>query len=187
MRKNKTNKMMQLLFIFVLMTNLFSHSRVAFSRPGTMIRTPSSLVDISNNKYYFGFANEWIGTEKNITSNAIYFKGTSANGYEFGLSYAKRAPINNVDGSSPNEFSFHFTKELYQRNNFIINVGIQDIFYESDSKNQISAFFALINKGINIGDDYILQSSVGFGTGKIRDDSYDYTTGPSNEMDIRPS
>jgi len=183
MNTNRLNYLSPIIFIFVLLANVYSHSRVAFSRPGSFIRTPSSLIDKLNNKFYVGFSNEWISTKNNITANAIYFKSSNLNGYEYGISYVKRAPINE-DSSQPTEFSFHFLKELYKKNNFIINVGIQDIFYEIDNDSQISAFLALINQKIKISDDYFIQSTVGFGTGKIKDDSYDYITPQSSSLDI---
>ena len=184
MIKKKSNYIFKFFLICVFTTNLYSHSRTTFSRPGTFIRTPSSLVDKSNNKYFVGFSNEFVNTKNNITSNALYFKGTSINGYEYGISYSKRAPLNSSETKSPTHLSFHFIKEIYRQNNFIINVGIQDVLYEADENNQISTFISLINKDIKLGSDFSMQTAIGFGTGKIKEDSYDYTDIQTNDPDI---
>ena len=172
MKINRLNYFFPIVLVFVLLTNLSAHSRIAFSRPGTFIRTPSALINSNDKNFYVGFSNEWIGTKNGITANSIYLRGSGASGYEYGISYAKRAPINK-DSSPPNEFSFHFAKEIYKKNNFVINAGIQDIFYEAESDNQVSAYISLINKNIEISEEYSMQSALGFGTGKIRDDSFD--------------
>jgi len=183
MTKKKSNYIFKFFLICVFTTSLYSHSRTAFSRPGTFIRTPSSLVDKSNDRYFVGFSNEFINTKNNVTSNAIYFKGTSINGYEYGISYSKRAPLNSST-DSPANLSFHFIKEIYRQKDFIINVGIQDVLFESDEQNQISTFISLINKDIKLGTDFSMQTAIGFGTGKIKHDSYDYTAIQTNDLDI---
>ena len=183
MKINRLNYFSPIILTFVLIANLSAHSRIAFSRPGTFIRTPSALIDSYDKNFYVGFSNEWVGTKNGITANSIYLRGSGASGYEYGISYAKRAPINK-DSSPPNEFSFHFAKEIYKKNNFVINAGIQDIFYEAESDNQVSAYISLINKNIEINDEYNMQSALGFGTGKIRDDSFDYLASQSNALDI---
>ena len=52
MTKKKSNYIFKFFLICVFTTSLYSHSRTAFSRPGTFIRTPSSLVDKNYNRYF---------------------------------------------------------------------------------------------------------------------------------------
>ena len=175
---NKPHYLFKYIVICFFITNLYSHSRVAFSRPGMFIRTPSSLIQKENN-YFIGLSTEIINTDQNIFSKSIHFKATNINGFEYGVSYSQRAQASVFldDGTtkveSPKaEVSFHFNKEIYSNNNFIINVGIQDVLYHSEEENQVSAFLSIINKNINMGNQFKLQSAVGFGTGKINSDSY---------------
>ncbi len=183
MTTNKPHYLVKYILICLFITNLYSHSRVAFSRPGMFIRTPSSLIQKSNN-YFVGLSTEIINIDQKISSKSIHFKATSLNGFEYGVSYSQRARSNTSEETPEAEFSFHFNKEVYSRDNFIINVGIQDIIYHAESENQISAFLSLINKNINLGNQFKLQSAIGFGTGKINSDSYDYETGIAKSPDF---
>ena len=71
---------------------------------------------------------------------------------------------------------FHFTKEIYRYNNLIINLGVHDITISSDSTlSDPSVFLSFITKNISLPKRYFLQTSVGFGSGRINDDSHDYT------------
>ena len=63
-----------------------------------------------------------------------------------GMVYAKHAATSIADTSPASELSFHFTKQVYQHKNFIINVGVQDILFENKYENQISAFMTLIGE-----------------------------------------
>ena len=181
--KNKSHYFFKCTLICLLITNLYSHSRVAFSRPGMFIRTPSSLIQKSNS-YFIGLSTEVINTNKNISSKSIHFTANSINGFQYGVSYSQRARITNLLTTPSPEVSFHFNKEVYHNNNFIINVGAQDIVYHSEDENQISAFISLINRNIDLGKQYKLQSAVGFGTGKINSDSYDYSAGIAKSPDF---
>ena len=68
--KNKSHYFFKCTLICLLITNLYSHSRVAFSRPGMFIRTPSSLIQKSNS-YFIGLSTEVINTNKNISQNSL--------------------------------------------------------------------------------------------------------------------
>jgi len=181
MQKNRKYKFV---LIGLLVTNLFAHSRVAFSRPGSFIRTPSSIVDSHSNKYYIGFTNEAINTNDFISSNAVFFRGTSKHGYEYGLSYVQHAPLNSEDLTPLSETSFHIHKEMYNKNNFIINMGIHDALYQTTKDNQISLFISFINSNIILKNNYTLQTAIGFGSGKVNYDSYDYIEEVDHDLNI---
>ena len=181
--KNKSHHFFKYILICLLITNLYSHSRVAFSRPGMFVRTPSSFIQKSNS-YFIGLSTEIINTNNNIFSKSIHFTANSINGFQYGLSYSQRARTTNLLTAPSPEVSFHFNKEIYNNDNFIINVGAQDIIYHSKEENQISAFISLINKNIDLGYQYKLQSALGFGTGKINADSYSNDTGIAKSPDF---
>ena len=168
----------------MLTTTLFAHSRVSFSRPGNFIRTPSSIIDSKTNRYYLGVSNDAINTEDMLSSNAAYFRATSQQGYEYGIAYTQHAPININDNNPPTEISFHFHKEIFKQNNFIINMGIQDVFYQTDNDNQVSLFISFINDKIILKNNWSLQTAVGMGSGKINQDSYNYQEKVSHEANI---
>ena len=58
------------------------------------------------------------------------------------------------------------------------------INYLNKYENQISVFMTLINKNIQIAEGYRLQTAVGFGSGRINNDSYYYQQGIENNANI---
>ncbi len=158
---------------------LQSNTRVAFSRPGSLIRTPGALDLEYYNQYIVGFGTEitHLGVLNYALSN--YFKGVTATGYSYGLSYTTGIKdLSDFSGSftaPPGDVSFHIHKQVFKRNNIGINVGVHDILYTSDNPHRISLFtsFSYIQ---NLKNDYRLESVLGFGTGALTSDSHDYTS-----------
>ena len=170
--------------VCLLVTSLFSHSRVSFSRPGNFIRTPSAVVNSKENIFYLGISNDAINTKDMLSSNALYFKASSKQGHEYGISYTQHAPLNINDNNPLTEVSFHFYKEIFNKNNFIINMGIQDVVYQTDQDNQLSLFVSFINDNIILKNNWILQTAIGVGSGKINYDSYNYSEKVNHDANI---
>jgi len=170
-----------LIFIF-LFTIASSNTRVAFSRPGALIRTPSLLETPFEQEYHVGFSSEIINFKKHNSSDALFFKSISNNGFQYGVAYSSHAEINNNNQSPPSELSFHFSKRIYKMQKMNIEVGVNDILYSTDQKHELSIYIALLNSDIFIGPKqrFRLQTSLGFGTGKINYDSHNYTDDPSH-------
>jgi len=184
MNKETYNYLYRLATVFLLTTMLLGHSRVAFSRPGSFVRTPSALMSYNVNQYSIGYSNDLIHTKNLTATNALFFHAYLKNGMACGMAYSKHAATSISDNSPASELSFHFTKQVYQHNNFIINAGVQDILFENKYENQISVFLTLINKNIKLAEGYTLQSAVGFGSGRINNDSYYYQEGIDNNANI---
>ena len=165
-----------IIFIF-LFTIAFSNTRVAFSRPGALIRTPSLLEATLEQEYHLGFSSEIINFKKYNSSDAIFFKSISTNGFQYGIAYSSHAEINQNNQSPPSELSFHFSKRIYEMQKMNIEIGVNDILYSADQKHELSVYIALLNSDIFIGPNqrFKLQTSLGFGTGKINYDSHNYT------------
>ena len=169
------NKMIGMILLCCL-SFLHSNTRVAFSRPGSIIRTPGALDLEYYNQYIVGFGGEitHLGGLNYALSN--YFKGVTSTGYSYGLSYT--TAIKNISdlepGDAPSNVSFHIHKQIFKRNNIGINVGVHDILYTSDNPHRISLFtsFSYIQ---NLNNDYTLESVLGFGTGSLTSDSHNYT------------
>jgi len=184
MNKRTNNYLYQATIVFLFITVVFGHSRVAFSRPGSFVRTPAATMSYNVNQYSIGYSNDLIHTKDLTATNSLFFHAYLKNGMACGMVYAKHAATSIADTSPASELSFHFTKQVYQHKNFIINVGVQDILFENKYENQISAFMTLINKNVKIGDGYSLQTAVGFGSGRINNDSYYYQDGIDNNANI---
>ena len=83
---NQTFKFFLYLHIlFFFTTNLFSNTRVAFSRPGSLIRTPTYYDSKPIGNYFFGVSSETINTETNNLAQSLYFHATSPDGLSYGV------------------------------------------------------------------------------------------------------
>ena len=174
---NKTFKyFLYALFIFSFTSSALTNTRVSFSRPGTLIRMPSYYSDKTINEYSIGLSNEIINTNTYNRSQSIYVHGTSSSGMQYGVVYTTHAKINSLDNSPPSEISFHFNNRFYETESMYIEAGINDILFTSASEHELSLFVSLINKGIPLGLKklYFLESGMGFGSGKINNDSHNY-------------
>ena len=174
---NKTFKyFLYVLFIFSFISTALTNTRVSFSRPGALIRMPSYYSNNPGNEYSIGLSNEIINTNAYNRSQSIYAHGTSSTGMQYGVVYSTHAKINSSDNSPPSEISFHFNHRFYETENMYIMAGINDVLFTSTSEHELSLFFSLINKGIPLGSKklYFLESGMGFGSGKINNDSHNY-------------
>mgnify|MGYP001158524064 FL=1 len=173
---NQTFKFFLYLHIlFFLTTNLFSNTRVAFSRPGSLIRTPTYFDSNPISKYFFGVASETINTDTNNLAQSLYFHAISPDGLSYGIAYSTHAQINNLE-TPRSEISLHVNRKIYESNQMQIVGGIQDVLFKSEDEHELSLFISLVNRGVFLGSEkkYFLKSGVGFGSGKINNDSHNY-------------
>ena len=160
----------------ILLSVSYSSTRVAFSRPGSLIRTPSLLVNTLVDEYHIGFSSETINTNTFNSSNSIFFNGISNKGFHYGFAYSTHASIDQEDKNPPSDLSFHFGGKVYSAESMQINMGINDILYSSSADHDLSLYVSLLNSGIILGEKkhLTLQTALGFGTGKINADSHNY-------------
>ena len=154
----------------------FSNTRIAFSRPGTLIRMPLFNDTEAQSQYAIGLSNEFVNTNTNNRAQSIYFHGISPDGIHYGIAYSTHAQTNKEDSSPPSELSFHLNKKIYDAEKMQIIAGVNDILFTSSSDHELSLSISLINKGTFIGKNkqYYLESGMGFGSGKINNDSHNH-------------
>ena len=99
--------------LFVLLhSTITGNTRVAFSRPGALIRTPTLLINAQEQEYHVGFSNELINTDGFNSSSSIYFKSISNEGFEYGIAYSSHVNINASTPNPPSDLSLHFNKKI---------------------------------------------------------------------------
>ena len=176
------NPLIFILLFFLLQVFLMGNTRVAFSRPSALIRTPSLLINAQEQEYHVGFSNELINTDGFNSSSSIYFKSISNEGFEYGIAYSSHANINASTQNPPSDLSLHFNKKIYEAETTHINVGVNDILYSSTSDHELSIYISLLNSGIAVGKKkkFILQTALGFGSGKVNYDSHNYQDNASH-------
>ena len=176
---NKKNIIYLIIYIFALAT-LTANSRVAFSRPGNMMRIPS--IDSSMKKYLLSLnlSSEILSSSQ--SNSAFSVSAASNTGYEYGISFVKPVnPFNSI------EIGFHLQKSMLIYENINWDIGAHDLLfrYGSDSSNGldtrgISLFSVLSNE--KTLDDYKISTHLGFGTGKIVQDSHLYLSNPEQKI-----
>jgi len=165
------NKVFFLLFIITICI-LEANSRVALSRPGKMLRIPSTDFSDKDNLFSINLSSEIVSSQQNNSAFSVNFSNNS--GYKYGLSFSK--PINPTNSL---ELGFHIQKNILQFGDVFIDVGAHDILYRqgSESYNGIDtkgvSLFGVISSKKHI-DDYTISTHIGLGTGKINSDSQIY-------------
>ena len=163
------------IIMFCCLSLLQSNTRVVFSRPSSLIRTPGALDLEYFDQYIVGFGGEITHISDLNYAFSNYFKGATSTGYNYGISYTLSQEYleENIASTSPQNIAFHIHKQIFKRNNIGINFGIQDVLYKSNSPHRVSLFtsFSYIQK---ITKDYTLESVLGFGTGALTSDSHNY-------------
>ena len=161
--------------VFCCLSLLQSNTRVAFSRPGSLIRTPGALDLEYFNQYIVGFGGEITHLSDLNYAFSNYFKGVTSTGYNYGIAYTVGHEYlsEDVPTTPPSRVSFHIHKQIFKRNNIGINLGLHDLLYTTKDPHRISLFtsFSYLQK---FNNNYTLESTLGFGTGALSFDSHDY-------------
>ena len=181
-------KIFTVINLFIIFGILEANSRVAFSRPGSLLRTPSATIsELYDHAPLFsvGFSVEAVNLGLNSTSNSIYINTTIKKEYQLGISYTQLADPrseNQIDNESVDfpistELSLHFQKRVFSAGNFDIDLGIQDLSFRNNKEMSNPSMFAVFSSKKSF-DDYHLIFSYGFGSGRIASDPHhdNYTT-----------
>ena len=159
---------------------LYSGTRVAYTRPGLMMRVP-----ISSNKktpYLFraGVSTEFHNFNPFNTARGVYFETELGKGFSVGFSgvtpgdTTRLSKLKESTYNAPAEFGFHFQQRVYAYNDISVSVGLQDIVFQSDQTSEemlslntslLSAFLVLSSEK-DLGE-YKFNTYFGFGTGGL--------------------
>ena len=153
-----------------------ANARVAFSRPGSVLRLPGVSQASPYNQYIVGFSGEATHYSDLNYSSAAYVQGILANGYHVGLSYNtnhKFLKLGESLASNP-YLSFHLHKSIFRGNNVTIDIGVHDMLYTAESPHRVS-LFSLFSYSHQLNHKYSFDCSFGLGTGYISSDSHKYT------------
>ena len=130
------------IIMFCCLSLLQSNTRVAFSRPSSLIRTPGALDLEYFDQYIVGFGGEITHIKDLNYAFSNYFKGVTSTGYSYGLSYtvAHEYLTKDMPATPPSNVSFHIHKQIFKRNNISVSFGMHDILYTADNPHRISLF-----------------------------------------------
>ena len=164
--------------------NLISGSRVAFSRPGTMLRIPNMDDSIQKNLFNVGVATEILSSKQ--FSSAMYINTFLQSGYQYGLTLVKPIePQNSI------EIGMHIQRNMLIYGDINLNIGMQDLLYREGSDLEEAngldtkglSLFAVLSSVKNI-EDYTVATHLGIGSGKINGDSHLYSQNPNQNAAV---
>ena len=168
-----------LIFVIVITFNdmSFAATRVAYTRPGLMMKIPFSTVGRSPYLFRTGFGTELHNFSPFNSTAGIFFDMEVGRNFSLGFSSVQTADttnLANLDVSTytpPVEFGFHLQQRVFTYNDVSVSVGLQDIvFQNSESESGLSltpeqlSFFVVVSSAKQLGS-YHLQTFLGFGTG----------------------
>ena len=160
--------------ITIIINSSYSATRIAYLRPGPMMKIPFSISGTSPYLFTAGFGTEFHNLAPINTAKGFYYN-MQAGGWLLGFSTGSAGDttsIANLDVSTyraPVEFGFHLQKQLYSKDNISFSLGLQDIVFENKTSglnldpNELS-FFGVISSEQMIRD-FKVNTFLGFGTG----------------------
>ena len=160
---------------FLIILNCsYSATRIAYLRPGPMMKIPFSMSGTSPYLFTAGFGTEFHNLAPINTAKGFYYNMQAGDwllGFSTG-SAGDTTRIANLDVSTyraPVEFGFHLQRQLYSKDNISFSLGLQDIVFENKTSglnldpNELS-FFGVISSEQMIRD-FKVNTFLGFGTG----------------------
>ena len=168
-------KIARYIIAFLIILNCsYSATRIAYLRPGPMMKIPFSMSGTSPYLFTAGFGTEFHNLAPINTAKGFYYN-MQAGGWLLGFSTGSAGDttrIANLDVSTyraPVEFGFHLQRQLYSKDNISFSLGLQDIVFENKTSglnldpNELS-FFGVISSEQMIRD-FKVNTFLGFGTG----------------------
>ena len=155
-------------------------NRVTYTRPGDMLKIPSSSLSRSPYLFQTGFGSEIHNfSPLNLSKGGYFNMETGKSGFMFGFSLTMAADPTRRDSldistyTAPVEFGFHIQKRVYTYQDVSISLGLQDIvFQNTDESSQLSlnsdelSLFAVVSSEKEVGS-YKMNTYLGFGTGSL--------------------
>ena len=175
-----------ILIIIYLSASVMAGTRVAYSRPGMMMRIPTSSNTTSPYLFRTGFGTEVHNLNPFNTAGGLFFDMEISRGFSFGFSavipgdtskisaWESGYSIDNSTYNPPVEFGFHFQQRVYTYNDISLSVGLQDVVFESEQTSDqilslntsLLSFFTVLASEKDLGE-YRMNTYMGFGTGGL--------------------
>jgi len=173
-------RLKKLAVILAILSFLTASTRVVYTRPGLMMRVPTSSIQKAPYLFRTGFGTEIHNFNPLNTAKGVYFDMELNKGFSVGFSAVQggdTTAISRLDTSqysSPVEFGFHVQQRVFTYNDISISIGLQDVVFQNDQTSdqilslntQLLSFFVVLGSEKNLGD-YNMNTYMGFGTGGL--------------------
>ena len=175
--KRHTKYFASLILIFSM---VLGSTRVAYTRPGLMMRVPSSSNQKTPYLFRTGFGTEVHNFDPFNTAKGVYFDMELNKGFSFGFSAVQGGDTTSVGLLAqsqfvpPVEFGFHFAQRVFVYNDISLSVGLQDIIFQNEQTSSkvlslntsVLSFFTVLASEKDLGE-YKMNTYMGFGTGGL--------------------
>ncbi|MCH7528342.1 MAG: hypothetical protein IH972_02190, partial [Candidatus Marinimicrobia bacterium] len=155
--------------------SLSAVTRLAFSRPGGMMRVPMSSVYRSPYLFSAGFVSEMVSISPYNSATGVYFDSEFSRNFRLGLSSVSTADTSsNLETSlyqPPLEVGLHMQQRLWTYGNISFALGVHDIVLTRDEskftiKPDLISYLGVISSEQQVGS-FSLNTYMGFGTGTL--------------------
>ena len=195
-----------LIISIIIFTILTANSRVAFSRPSSVLRTPSSSMDDADENsplFTVGFSTEMVNFKLPTGhvgggSTGLYLQTKTSNGFHLGLTYTTLSDprtYNEIEADTEktyptsSEIGLHIQKRVYTAGNIAVDIGIHDIMArnrgESNSEFQSPSIFTVFSSKKEF-EKYSILFNYGFGSGKVGKDIQVSDFDNKDKSEIKP-
>ena len=169
------------IFILVLLaTMVLGSTRVAYTRPGLMMRVPTSSNQKSSYLFRTGFGTEIHNFDPFNTAKGVYFDMELNKGFAFGFSAIQGGDTTSLELLKESqqkpvvEFGFHFQQRVFSYNDISLTVGLQDVVFQNDQTSDeilslnttLLSFFTVLASEKDLGE-YKMNTYMGFGSGGL--------------------
>ena len=175
--KRHTKYFASLILIFSM---VLGSTRVAYTRPGLMMRVPSSSNQKTSYLFRTGFGIEVHNFDPFNTAKGVYFDMELNKGFSFGFSAVQGGDTTSVGLLAqsqfvpPVEFGFHFAQRVFVYNDISLSVGLQDIIFQNEQSSSkvlslntsVLSFFTVLASEKDLGE-YKMNTYMGFGSGGL--------------------
>ena len=163
-----------------LVSLIFSSSRVVYTRPGLMMRIPTSSTLPTPYLFRTGFGIELHNFDPMNSAKGVYFDMSLGKGFSAGFSAVQGGDTTSLSKISESQFSeqvefgFHFQQKLFVYNDISLSAGLQDIVFQNNQSDEqilsldtdLLSFFIVLSSEKDLGD-YKMATYMGFGTGGL--------------------
>ena len=175
------NKKFNIIIVSLVILNIvFANSRVVYTRPGLMMRVPTSSVQKAPYIFRTGFGVELHNFDPVNTAKGVYFDMELGRGFSAGFSAVQGGDTTSLDLISKSqytpqvEFGFHFQQRIFTYNDISLSAGLQDIVFQNNQDDEqmlslntdLLSFFVVLASEKDLGD-YKMSTFMGFGTGGL--------------------
>ena len=175
------NRKYKIIILSIVFCNLIlASTRIVYTRPGLMMRVPTSSVQKAPYVFRTGFGVELHNFDPINTAKGVYFDMEFGKGFTAGFSAVQGGDTTSLDLISKSqyspqvEFGFHFQQRIFTYNDISLSAGLQDVVFQNNQNEEqmlslntdLLSFFVVLASEKDLGD-YKMSTFMGFGTGGL--------------------